>query len=196
MALKGVVPNDWRWDEGMPFMQSDSLFVAYEDRISFLGNRDILEVEQTHQDLTIGGDYETPELVVRYVASLAPDVFRLAGMAWTIIIPIDNPIAWIRDRFFRPEVFSEKWDQISALPAMRFVADGENVSYGFYPQLMPTENREEEDEQVFLGVLCRLGFAQLDDDAELSRWVLDWRTHEKTAVSNLKHMLGVENGLE
>ncbi len=198
LALKGVVPNDWEWDNDGFILQPDTIFVGYKNGISFFGNSGILEISQS-LGLAFGDDNELPELVVRYVASLAPDVFRLAGMEWKVSVAVDDPLEWIRKRFFRPEIYSDKWDQVHFIPMLRFVANDEIMNYSFYPQsITPTnqEDEENEEEQLSLGALCRLGYSQPDDDAELSRWVLDWRKHEETAVSNLKYLMGVEHGLE
>ena len=195
MVLNGIVPNNWKWDEGELNMQADSLFIEYQNGVRFFGNSVILDVAQT-QDLTIGEEYAPPDLVIRYVASMAQEVFIQAGMEWTILVPHDDPFGWITDRFFRPEVISEEWDQVQMIPMMRFVVDDEIASYSFFVQEITKEEEQEGDEQDMLAVVCRLGYSQLDNAAELSRWVLNWRTHEKSIFSILMFLMGVENGMD
>lgn len=195
MVQNGIVPNDWKWDQDELVVQTDSLLVEYQNGVRFFGNSDILDVAQT-QDLKFGEEYAPPDLVIKYVASMAQDVFKQAGMEWTILVPHDDPFGWITNRFFRPEVVSEEWEQVQFIPMMRFVVDDKIAGYNFFVQEITKEEDQEGDEQEMLLVICRLGFSQVDDDAELSRWILNWRTHEKSILSNLMFLMGVENGLD
>ena len=87
------------------------------------------------------------------------------------------------------------------IPMMRFVVDDEIASYSFFVQEITKEDEQEGDEQEgdeqdMLAVVCRLGYSQFDNAAELSRWVLNWRTHEKSIFSILMFLMGVENGID
>lgn len=195
MVQNGIVPNDWKWDKDELIVQTDSLLMEYQNGVRFFGNSVILDVAQT-QNLKFGEEYAPPDLVIRYVASMAQDVFIQAGMEWTILVPHDDPFGWITNRFFRPEIVSEEWEQVQFIPMMRFVVDDEIAGYSFFVQEIAKEEDQEGDEQEMLAVVCRLGFSQVDNDAELSRWILNWRTHEKSILSILMFLMGVENGLD
>lgn len=195
MVQNGIVPNDWKWDKDELIVQTDSLLMEYQNGVRFFGNSVILDVAQT-QNLKFGEEYAPPDLVIRYVASMAQDVFIQAGMEWTILVPHDDPFGWITNQFFRPEIVSEEWEQVQFIPMMRFVVNDEIAGYSFFVQEIAKEEDQEGDEQEMLAVVCRLGFSQVDNDAELSRWILNWRTHEKSILSILMFLMGVENGLD
>ena len=192
MRLKGVVPGDWEWDKGKSAILTDSLLIEYDNGVRFFGLKDTLDISQAYE-MTMGEGYEPPDLAVRYVSSLAPNTFGQVGMTWTILIPFDDPIEWAKNRFYRPEIFLEEWGQIEVVPLVRFVVDGEPNQFSFFSHTMTTEVEGEEDSQVFLGVICRLGFAQPDNDVELNSWVMEWRSHEERVISNLINLIGVEN---
>ena len=194
LASKGIVPHEWKWKKDESSMNPSFFSIEYENGVRLLGDEDMLQVSQT-QDLEIGKKCESCELVVKYIASVAPGVFKMAGMEWTIQAPLENPSEWITNRFFRPEVILEKWSNVRTIPLLRFEIDELLVTYRFSTAQRKIDDEASADEQIMLAVACRIGLSTFADDAELSGWLLEWLKHEEIMLSNLMSLMENENGM-
>lgn len=193
LASKGIVPQDWEWKKGESSMNPSFFSIEYEHGVRLLGDEDMMQVSQS-QNLELGKECELCDLVVKYIASVAPDVFKKAGMEWTIQAPLENPSKWITSRFFRSEVLLEHWSDIRTFPSLRFEVNQLPVTYRFYTAQRRIDDEESEDEQTILSVACRIGLVTFADDAELSGWLLEWLRHEEILLSNLMSLMEKTNG--
>lgn len=185
LAFAGVVPADWTWEKGAQNLLLTPGFcsITFENGIRISGNNETVNAAKT-QELKFGGTRTPSEIATGYIASLAPDVFQMAEMNWEIEISLENPIAWMTQRFFRSNFLSESWSDVETIPIIRFTESEFITTLSFVPR----PNRRE-----FLSIGSRISTTSPVGDDYLARWLLDYQELENRMLNSLLALLEIKN---
>ena len=185
LSARGVIPNEWKIKE--PYNTPSLSSIEYENGVSLIGDEDSFQVSQT-QDLKIGEENIPLGLVVKYLASIAPNVFKISVVEWEIQIPGENNSEWITERFFRPEIVSEKWGNVRTVSILGFKVEGLFVSLSFSGGRWSLSGKSDDTE---IRVRCQIGHKPFSNDGELIGWLSEWHKHEEVMLSNLSTLLEI-----
>ena len=101
LVSRGVIPNHWNVEDFDLFLPFST--IEYENGVRLSGDPDSFQVTQMN-DLKIGENCEPPGLVIKYLTSVVPDTFRMAGIDWTFLVPREDAHTWLTEHFLHPEV--------------------------------------------------------------------------------------------
>ena len=190
LSSRGVIPNEWNLENSR--IHPSFSEIHYEHGIRLTGDKDILHVSQT-QDLKIGEEPAPPKLAVKYLASITPGIFKMVRVEWEILVPQKDPTNWITQTFFRPQVISDKWDNVRTVPIIGFFLDDLEIIITFSTNHVLVDGEKNDD---ILNVSCRIEPRPFSNDGEIIGWLSEWAEHEELVMSHILPIMNSEDERE
>ncbi len=180
--LLSIAPEDWEWDEDR-FVTGSSFHSIFYENMVFVTATEEMFIAAHGKSARIEGSHGPPELVTKYIETLAENTFRRAEIHWNFQVQLEDSNSWLAGRFFCPEMPSKKWRKIELIPTITLDTEGALNTFKFSPN---TENS-------LLDINCKSGPILFADDNDLIRWISGYRELESEILINLTSIMGLEN---
>ena len=186
LTSRGIVSDDW---EVKGMKTTPSFFsIEYGNGIRLFGDEQTFRIAQVG-DLRSGEESVALGLIVKYLASVSPDVFRAAWAEIEMEISQENSSEWVAKRFVCPGVISPSWNNVQTMLVFGFLVEGLLV----HSTCTGGRRAGSQNDDGRIYVSGHFGRDQFSSDSELIRWWSEWIKHEDVVLTNLASLMGIED---